>query len=48
MDLTCTHNNVIGLVGSMYFLGWALFSTVIPGLADKYGRKWPFFWSCFL
>lgn len=48
MDLTCTEDKVIGLIGSMYFLAWALFSAIVPLLSDRFGRKWPLFGSMFL
>ena len=39
LDLTCVDKNVIGLLGSAYFLGFAISSGITPNLADKYGRK---------
>ena len=32
----------MGLIGSMYFVGWAATVLIIPTLADKTGRKWWF------
>jgi len=37
---------MIGAVGSMFFLGWAAFSVVVPSIADKYGRKYVITLSC--
>lgn len=34
--------SVIGLLGSAYFLGFAISSGITPNLADKYGRKKPY------
>lgn len=42
LDLVCTPPVKLGLLGSMYFAGWALTILIIPYLADKYGRKWFF------
>jgi MFS family permease len=28
-----------GAIGSSFFLGWCLLSTLIPSLANKFGRK---------
>ena len=42
LDLTCVDKNVIGLLGSAYFLGFAISSGITPNLADKYGRKKPY------
>ena len=42
MDLTCVEKEVIGLLGSAYFLGFAISSGITPSLADKYGRKKPY------
>ena len=47
LDLTCVDKKVIGLIGSMYFLSWSLFSIVTPMLSDRFGRKWPLFFSMF-
>lgn len=30
---------MIGAIGSMFFVGWAAFSMIIPHRADKIGRK---------
>ena len=39
LDMMCTPKNVIGLFGSMFFVGWATGATFIPRLSDLYGRK---------
>lgn len=41
LDLTCTNKSVIGLIGSAYFLGYAIAALFIPAISDKVGRKWP-------
>ena len=48
MDLTCTESSIIGSIGSAYFLGFAISSSVTPYLSDKYGRKWPYISSLLL
>lgn len=30
---------IVGSIGGAYFIGWALFSLVVPGLAYSIGRK---------
>lgn len=47
LDLTCKEPSIIGLMGSMYFLAWAIFSMITPYLSDRFGRKWPLFISMF-
>ena len=42
MNLTCADKNQIGLLGSMYFLGFGLSSAIVPRIADKFGRKKPY------
>ena len=44
-DLICTDSAIIGLFGTMFFTGFAIFSPILPSLSDKYGRKW-FFVGC--
>jgi hypothetical protein len=39
LDLTCTPKELIGLIGSMFFAGWAFGATFLPRLADVFGRK---------
>ena len=39
LDLTCVDNGTIGMIGSMYFVGFAISSGIIPPLSDKIGRK---------
>lgn len=45
LDLVCVSDTKIGLIGSMYFAGWASTCLVLPLLADLYGRKWIVFSS---
>jgi MFS family permease len=42
LNLTCTSKELIGMLGSLYFLGFAISAGVVPRLADKWGRKWPY------
>ena len=42
LNLTCVDTKIIGLVGSAYFLGFAISSSIIPPLSDRIGRKWPY------
>ena len=42
LNLTCTSKELIGLLGSLYFLGFAISAGIVPRLADKWGRKWPY------
>jgi MFS family permease len=44
-DMICDDPYIIGLFGTMFFAGFALFSPILPSLADKYGRRW-FFTGC--
>ena len=48
MDLTCTPDHVIGMVGSAFFLGWMLSSTFLPNYCNFVGRKWPLLAACVL
>lgn len=50
LDLTCVAKELIGLMGSAYFLGFAISSGVTPYVADKfhYGRKKPYIASLLL
>ena len=41
LHLLCEPSWKIGLIGSMYLLGWALGCLIIPRLGDIYGRKIP-------
>jgi len=41
-DLTCTDRSILGLLGSAYFGGFAISSTILPRLSDKHGRKIPY------
>jgi MFS family permease len=40
LNLYCTDDYLVGLIGSMFFFGWMCSLLVIPRLADKFGRKW--------
>jgi MFS family permease len=42
LDLVCAAPWKIGLIGSMYALGWSVGCLMITPLGDVYGRKWPF------
>lgn len=48
MDLTCVSETTIGLVGSVYFIGFALSSAIVPNQADRFGRKMPLIASIFV
>lgn len=48
LDLVCTPSFKLGLLGSMYFAGWASTILIIPFLSDKHGRRWYFTGSMFL
>lgn len=45
LDLTCTDERLIGMMGLVYFFGFGISALIIPRIADKHGRKWPYFWS---
>jgi MFS family permease len=45
LDLTCTPKSEIGLIGSMFFAGWAVSATFLPRLADLFGRKKVYLYS---
>lgn len=40
LDLACTSGAKIGLLGSIYFVGWAFAALILPRLSDIYGRKY--------
>jgi len=42
LNLWCVPSFKLGLLGSMYFAGWAFTVIWVPLLADKVGRKWWF------
>ena len=42
LNLICEPSWKIGLIGSMYLLGWALGCLVVPKLGDLYGRRIPY------
>ena len=42
LDLTCVDKNLIGSIGSMFFLGFAISSGIVPRIGDKIGRKKPY------
>ena len=39
LDLTCQDNKKIGVIGSIYFTGFAISCAIIPRIADKIGRR---------
>jgi len=39
LDLICQDRAHIGLIGSVYFMGWTTTCLVVPPLSDQYGRK---------
>ena len=39
LQLECSSASQIGLIGSIYFIGWTVGALVIPSLSDRYGRK---------
>lgn len=39
LSLECTSKTQVGLIGSMFFAGWAISATFLPRLADIYGRN---------
>ncbi len=39
LDLYCTPGGQIGLIGSMFFAGWAFSAFFLPRTADLYGRR---------
>lgn len=39
LNLTCVRQDVLGLIGSMYFAGFVVASTFVPQQADRFGRK---------
>jgi len=41
-NLYCASGTTIGLIGTLFFCGFALMSPILPALSDKYGRKWFF------
>lgn len=43
LDITCAQDSEIGSIGSLYFLGLAISSALVPPISDKYGRKWNFY-----
>jgi len=45
LDLTCVSSNIIGSIGSAFFVGFAISCSFVPRLADNFGRKKPFFIS---
>ena len=46
--MTCTNKKLIGLFGTVYFIGFAASSGFIPRIADHIGRKKPFIVSIFI
>lgn len=41
LDLTCVSKEIIGLIGSSFFLGFCIGAAIIPIVSDKHGRKIP-------
>ena len=39
LDMMCEPKLKIGLLGTMYFIGWTITATWLPRFADLYGRK---------
>jgi MFS family permease len=39
MGLTCISGTLVGLIGTMYSIGYAVVSLLVTGLVDIYGRK---------
>lgn len=39
LDLTCQDNMKIGLIGSIYFTGFAISCAILPRIADRIGRR---------
>src|SRR6056300_492799 len=39
LDLKCADHETIGLLGSMFFIGWAMSSLFVARLGDTLGRK---------
>ena len=42
LDLFSKSTFQIGLIGSVYLLGWALGCLFVPRMGDIYGRRWPY------
>ena len=42
LNLTCEDDAIIGLIGSVYFAGFAISSGIVPPISDILGRKWIF------
>lgn len=45
LDLTCVSKGLIGMLGSSYFITFAISAATVPVLSDRIGRKWPLFFS---
>lgn len=43
--MVCTPETLVGLMGSFYFLGFGISSGILPPLADKFGRKYTYFFD---
>lgn len=39
LHLECQDHETIGMLGSMYFIGWAATALFVPRIADIVGRK---------
>ena len=48
LNLLCVSDAVIGLIGSLYFVGFGISSLIVPSWSDKIGRKVPYMCSLLL
>ena len=44
LDLTCTSDFLVGMIGASLFFGWCVTLLWLPNMADRYGRK-NIFWA---
>ena len=47
LDLVCSSNAFVGLIGSSYFIGWVSATITVPFIGDYYGRKLPYLLGLF-
>eukprot|EP00347_Sterkiella_histriomuscorum_P017063 403350803 len=47
LNLRCESSTKVGLIGSMYFVGWVIAAFILPRMSDFYGRKKIFLLSMF-
>jgi MFS family permease len=45
LNMYCASDTQVGLLGSMYFSGWAFAALFIPRLSDIYGRRKIYLWT---